>query len=249
MISLRDMHPRLAVLSVGRRVRFRHLRRAVAVAHPVSILDAGCGSGQHTWWLARRFPEASVLSIDSDEAGVRETARRLRRRSDAEARVAIIGGVGLHRRFDLVVCTDVLEHLVDDEAGLTWLVEHLEPGGTLVLHVPALHQPHPLTSIEDKMLAEVDAARGPHFREGYGVDNLAARVECLGLEVLQASSTFHSPLLWWAVDIDQWLQLTGRRATKICVRPFLLAAASLERQPKRGRRGHGVLLVGRRDSA
>jgi hypothetical protein len=99
------------------------------------------------------------------------------------------------------------------------------------------------------MRAEVDAAEGPHFREGYGASDLAARVQRLGLDILEASSTFHSPALWWAVDIDQWVHFTNRRAIKICARPLLLCVAAIERSPGHGCRGHGVLLVGQRASS
>jgi len=41
-------------------------------------------------------------------------------------------------RFDTVVCVNVLEHIRDDRHALAGLFEILEPGGRLLLHVPAL---------------------------------------------------------------------------------------------------------------
>lgn len=245
MKAFENVAPRLSILSVGRRVRFRHLRRAVAGLHPRTILDAGCGGGDMSRWLTGRFPGAVVVGIDADEREVARATARLRRYPQAEIRLARVGGPSLGRRFDLVVCTDVLEHLVDDNAGLDWLAAHLAPSGSLVIHVPALDQLHPLGSVAEKMREEVDAAVGPHFREGYSADGLAARLTCRGIRVVDAGATFHSPLLRWLVDIDQWLYFSRRRGLKICARPLLLAGSAVERRPKMRGRGHGVLLVGR----
>ncbi len=39
--------------------------------------------------------------------------------------------------FDVVICTDVLEHIVDDVAAMCELARVLKPAGTLILTVPA----------------------------------------------------------------------------------------------------------------
>jgi SAM-dependent methyltransferase len=60
------------VMGVGEPAHYLHhlyLKRALAVVprlNPDTILDAGCGSGDHAIYLARRYPKALVTTLDVD---------------------------------------------------------------------------------------------------------------------------------------------------------------------------------------
>lgn len=81
-------------------------------ARVASILDVGCGEGTTTDMLARKFPRAAVTGIDFSEAGI-----AMARESYGSARVTFLADTASaqleERRFDLVTCFEVLEH-VDD---------------------------------------------------------------------------------------------------------------------------------------
>jgi SAM-dependent methyltransferase len=119
--------------SYGRVKRLEFVARAWDPAIS-TVLDVGCGTGsQLTVPLARMFPEAQFLGIDSDTASLAQG------RADAPpANLAFHHSDELDpaRRFDLVIASEVLEH-VDDPAGfLVWLGQRLTPGGRIVLTVP-----------------------------------------------------------------------------------------------------------------
>jgi SAM-dependent methyltransferase len=100
-------------------------------------LVVGSGSGELACFLAQRGAE--VLAIDVDEASVGFT-RRTAARLGAVLRtgVSTLEGFDGAARFDLVVATDVLEHIADDAAAVAKLKGLLAPGGRLLLTVPAL---------------------------------------------------------------------------------------------------------------
>src|ERR1017187_2145433 len=85
-----------------------------------SILVAGCGTTQAAHY-AVRWPRARVVALDNLE--VRELAVE---------RVAELG-----QTFEHVVCTGVLHHLPDPDAGLRALRDVLAPSGALHLMVYA----------------------------------------------------------------------------------------------------------------
>jgi SAM-dependent methyltransferase len=104
-----------------------------------SILIAGCGTSQAAKH-ALRWPEAQVTGIDFSTTSVRCT-EELRRKYNLNnlqvRRLPIERASELETSFDQIVCTGVLHHLADPDAGLSALRGVLKPDGVLHLMVYA----------------------------------------------------------------------------------------------------------------
>jgi SAM-dependent methyltransferase len=105
----------------------------------LDILVAGCGT-----WQAARYalcrPGASVVGIDVSTTSLDHTERLKRQYSLSNLetqQLAIERVAALGRSFDLIVCTGVLHHLADPDAGLRALRSVLRPNGALYLMVYA----------------------------------------------------------------------------------------------------------------
>ncbi len=102
---------------------------------PRRLLDLGCGDG---YLLSRLSPlAAEAWGIEPESAG----ARLARRQLDAYPNCVVLEGSGYQlpfpdRLFDLVTCTDVIEHLSHPEAALREIRRVLRPQGRLVLTTP-----------------------------------------------------------------------------------------------------------------
>jgi 2-polyprenyl-3-methyl-5-hydroxy-6-metoxy-1,4-benzoquinol methylase len=97
------------------------------------ILVAGCGTSQAATY-AMREPDAHVTGIDISETGLshtRELQRKYGLRNLDLHRLAIEEAGKLGRTFDHIVCTGVLHHLSDPDAGLRSLRSVLAPDGAL----------------------------------------------------------------------------------------------------------------------
>jgi len=104
-----------------------------------SILVAGCGTSQAAKH-AIRWPEASVTGIDFSTTSVRctEELKGKYQLNNLQVRQLAIERVGeLEASFDQIVCTGVLHHLPDPDAGLRALRGLLKPGGATHLMVYA----------------------------------------------------------------------------------------------------------------
>jgi SAM-dependent methyltransferase len=103
------------------------------------LLVAGCGTVQGPRY-AMRWPNASVMGIDFSAAAI-DQSEALKRRHKLEnlelACLPIERVAELDRQFDLIVCTGVLHHLPDPDAGLRALREVLASGGAMTLMVYA----------------------------------------------------------------------------------------------------------------
>ena len=99
------------------------------------VLDVGCGTGELTRQLARRFPAATVVGVDFTAAMLREAARRGR---GSPSRPAGYGrGTALRlpfadATFDLVTNAFLVRNLVDLPAAFAEMRRVLRPGGALL---------------------------------------------------------------------------------------------------------------------
>jgi SAM-dependent methyltransferase len=105
----------------------------------LEILVAGCGTWQAAKYALCR-PESRVVGIDISPTSLDHT-EQLKRKYDLknletrQLRIEDIGALG--QRFDLIVCTGVLHHLADPDAGLRALGSVLRPDGAIYLMVYA----------------------------------------------------------------------------------------------------------------
>ncbi len=113
---------------------FRRLGDAIAPLSPASVLDAGCGEGETIVRLRSILPR-SVTGFDRNPAAV-ECARRRLPGLDISVQ-DIYRLPWADSSFDLVLCTEVLEHLAEPDRALAELVRVARRD--LVVSVP--HEP------------------------------------------------------------------------------------------------------------
>src|SRR5262245_22708491 len=105
----------------------------------LEILIAGCGTWQAAKYALCR-PGSRVVGIDVSTTSLDHTERLKRQYNltNLETRpLAIEDAAQLGRRCDLIVCTGVLHHLADRDAGLQALSEVMRPDGAMYLMVYA----------------------------------------------------------------------------------------------------------------
>lgn len=98
------------------------------------ILEVGCGFGNFTKILAQF---GTVWAVDNDPICVQKTKRFSTQsirveRGDIERDRSLFG----KKKFDTIVCLNVLEHILDDERAIVNMYQKLKNFGNLVLLVP-----------------------------------------------------------------------------------------------------------------
>jgi len=158
-----------------RRMIWALLRRAGITSSP-RILDAGCGTGRNMIeFRGLGEPEGVDFSPEAVEfchlRGLSQVVEAPVEKLPYE-----------DGRFDLILATDVIEHLDDDRRALTELRRVSAPGGHLLITVPAYQW---LWSSFDDSL---------HHRRRYTVSHLAAQARAAGWEP-QVETYFYSAML------------------------------------------------------
>jgi SAM-dependent methyltransferase len=122
-----------------RRADYHLFWLARAYREDQSILIAGCGTSQAAKH-ALRWPDAQVTGIDFSATSVRRTEdlKRKYNLNNLQVHLLPIAQVNeLEMTFDQIVCTGVLHHLPDPDAGLSALRSVLKPDGAMHLMVYA----------------------------------------------------------------------------------------------------------------
>lgn len=107
------------------------------------ILDVGSGTGRHIG-AASRYRDVVVFGVDINFADILEARERLVFQQICNECPGKWGLSVSHAGrlpfpdavFDVVLCTEVLEHLENDHDAIEELVRVLKPGGTMAVSVP-----------------------------------------------------------------------------------------------------------------
>jgi SAM-dependent methyltransferase len=106
----------------------------------VRVLDAGCGTGVGTEYIAHLNPEANITAIDLSDRAIEVARERCQRSGASNATfqpLSIYDVDQIPGTFDWINCVGVLHHMPDPIKGLQKLASKLAPGGIIHIFVYA----------------------------------------------------------------------------------------------------------------
>lgn len=173
------------------------------------VIDVGAGAGRHSFEAYRRG--ADIVAFDQNENELADVATMFEAMAQAgevpeQARAQTVTGDALAlpypaNSFDVVIASEILEHVPADEAAIDELVRVLRPGGRLAVTVPRWGPERLCWLLSD----EYHANEGGHVRI-YRADELRDKIAGRGLQLRHThhAHALHSPY-WWlkcAVGVD-----------------------------------------------
>lgn len=182
----------------------------LGVGRGTTAIDIGAGQGRHSFEMFRRG--ADVIAFDQSESDMADVgamfdammAEEGHVPAEAKARAEVGDALRLpyaDNSFDVVLMSEILEHIPSDEAAIAEMVRVLRPGGTAAVTVPRYWPEKVCWALSDAY-HEVE---GGHVRI-YKASELAAKLRAAGLEVTGTdhAHALHAPY-WWlkcAVGVD-----------------------------------------------
>jgi SAM-dependent methyltransferase len=197
-----------------------------------TVLEVGAGLGEFTAQL-RRLDRHVVTDVDPE--AVAALATRFADRPEVETHVFDLaeGAVDLGSPVSTVVAINVLEHLDDDTGALRALADMTEPGGRVVLWVPAYMQ----------LFGDFDRAVG-HVRR-YTPRTMTAAIHAAGLGAeLVMPVNLLGGIAWWATVRRGGVRAPNPRLVRTYDRFVVPFTRALERRV-RPPFGQSVLAVAR----
>ena len=225
----------------GARIRAYHILRLASkhIKAGCDVLDAGCGLGRHAFSLARKYPSVSIVGVDvsGENISICNGIRRKNHFEGIEFHKGDLRSLDLERRFDVIICSDVLEYIEEDNRVLDNFRRLLKENGRLILHTPRLNPRRYLRLFERYFRCD-PREKAAHAREGYTDSQLRKRLRMSGLTIASLRHTFgHFGSLSWEVSTI----LERFKPLFVLCFPLILFLGYVD-SLKANREGNGILL-------
>jgi XTP/dITP diphosphohydrolase len=165
------------------------------------VLEVGAGHGTFTDMLAG---EHRVVATELSPRCIGILRDRFGGRAEVEVVATDVSGALPHGPFDTAVLINVLEHIEDDDEALRELASALQPGGRLILWVPAFMS----------LYTEFDRRIGHHRR--YRRGELHSKLRAAGLEPVDLRYVNAvGAVAWWIFARQLRRNPTSRRSASL----------------------------------
>ena len=163
------------------------------------MLDVGCGEGRHIFGIMQNYPMMKCIGLDMDEDSLKKAEEGYAYfKSISQAGTEFMKGSAYSlpfpdNTFDLIVCSEVLEHLHKYIDAIIEINRVLKPGGKFFASVPA-SWPEKICWYLSK---EYQNQPGGHLRI-FDQKKLVNEIEDCGFTYLSSEKfhSIHSPY-WW----------------------------------------------------
>lgn len=148
------------------------------------LLDVGCGTGSFTIGLSKLGYETLGLTWNEDDTRRSENRARMCNAPKANFSVQDVRYLDQRKEFvgkyDVIVCTENIEHILNDQKLMTDMAACLKPGGKLYLTTPNMEF-IPMDNEDDEPLSTVED--GGHVRRGYTPEDFQRLCKNAGLKI------------------------------------------------------------------
>lgn len=128
----------------GHKKRLEFASALLASRSPARVLEIGCGTGALLIQpLAERFPAWNFLGIDSDQPSIEYALSNC---TSSNLAFAADARMATSASYDVVIASEVLEHVDRPLEFLAYASSRLSPGGCLLLTIPNGYGPFELAS-------------------------------------------------------------------------------------------------------
>ncbi len=164
----------------------RKFRKKYKNSINVSILDAGCGFGQYSYYIAKKNPQWNIVSVDvnSDEINKCKTFFNKTGLKNVSPVVADLTSYINHNKYDLILSIDVMEHIENDKLVLRNFYDSLKENGMLLISTPADSSGcNPVNKGRNSFVDE-------HVRNGYTPEDISSKLTEAGFKNIDIYYTY-----------------------------------------------------------
>jgi SAM-dependent methyltransferase len=183
----------------------------------ISILDAGTGYGQYSYFMAKKLQPNNIVAVDVKEKWIEDCAGFFNslHLNNVKFKVEDLTEINYSNQFDLITCIDVMEHIEKDTRVFSNFYNALKKGGYLIINSPSIFGG---SDVHDE---GEESFIGEHFRDGYSSADLTEKLAPLGFEVVESRYTYGKwGDLAWRLGIKFPMQILNKSKFFFLIIPF-----------------------------
>lgn len=181
------------------------------------VLDAGSGFGQYSYYIARRNPDFTILGLDVKEKQI-DDCNNFFQKADLKNVKFGIADLTVYTQpdyYDLIVCVDVMEHILEDVKVFENYSISLKKGGMLLISTPSDQGGSDVTEEGGESFI------GEHVRDGYNIDEIKDKLRASGFSRVEARYSYGAPgKIAWRLSMKYPIKMLGISKVFFIILPF-----------------------------
>lgn len=186
-----------------------------------SILDAGMGFGQYSYFMAKRNPNFKVKGVDVKDEQVDDCNKFFGQINQENASFAIADLTKFTEpnTYDFILSVDVMEHIEEDVLVFKNFYKSMKQGGMLLVSTPSdqggsdVHH-HEHDHDESSFIDE-------HVRDGYGIPEIKNKLKEAGFSKSEAYYSYGWPgKISWKISMKYPILLLNTSKIFFLIIPF-----------------------------
>ena len=184
----------------------------------ISVLDAGSGFGQYSWYMMKLSDTWKITGIDVKTDQINDCndfIKKINKEHQVYFKVADLTEMHEVSAYDLILCVDVMEHIENDLQVLINFSRSLKSGGVLLISTPSdqggsdVHHDHTESFIEE------------HIRDGYNINEIQEKLRSAGFNSVEAKYSYGTPgKISWKLSMKYPIIMLGRSKLFYIILPF-----------------------------
>lgn len=156
----------------------------------ISVLDAGSGFGQYSWYMAKLSDTWKITGVDVKTDQIKDCndfIGKLNKGDQVNFKMSDLTTMNEEKVYDLILCVDVLEHIENDLQVLKNFRKSLRSGGVLIISTPSdqggsdVHDDQTESFIEE------------HIRDGYNIIEIQEKLRSAGFNSVEVKYSYGIP--------------------------------------------------------
>ena len=183
----------------------------------VYILDAGSGFGQYSYYLSKMNPAWKILAVDVKDEQIQDCNQFFKKinRNNIHFEIQDLTKFQQTDTFDLVVCVDVMEHILEDVAVFKNFNASMKSGGMLLISTPSDQGGSDVKEGDEHSFIE------EHVRDGYNMQDIINKLTMSGFNKIDARYAYGTPgKISWKLSMKYPLQLLNTSKLFFIILPF-----------------------------
>jgi 2-polyprenyl-3-methyl-5-hydroxy-6-metoxy-1,4-benzoquinol methylase len=201
-------------------MKFRLVTKTLRLRKKDDVLDAGCGIGIFLQGYSDRYGLSGCgVDIDCSRVAIAKKVNGFLEQNNL-FKVSRLEKLNLGtRKFDKIICVDVLEHIKEDSLALKNMNRCLKSGGTMIVTVPM--SPYEVNTYQRPI------EKFGHVRRGYSYRELVKLAKAAGFTKIKVK-TYFCLFSVYAVRVQQYLYKKVPFYVNVLFSPILTLATLLD---------------------